>query len=197
MAPVLPSLSESLRNTTAFAAMIPLLQPRDQTDNGSATPPECSCPPALSHSAVGGIIAATVIVVFIFAVSLCGCCSIMMYQAEKTTRARLKYGPKTPAETPAKKQPVAEGSSTAEPSAHIAAPQLATNSVPSTNPTSADKTEQCFNVPDMGIEMGYLLERQKKVQVRRDRLLELERLDREPEFLREQLRRRGGHDAVH
>ncbi|KAM7216083.1 hypothetical protein V8F06_008556 [Rhypophila decipiens] len=180
MAPVLPSFSESLTEEHFI---------------GSATPPECSCPPALSHSAVSGTIAAAVIVLCIFAFTLCGCCC--RYQEEKTTRARLKYGPKTPAQTPAKKQPVAEGSSTAEPSAHIAAPKLATNSVPSTKPTSVDKTEQCFNDPGMEIEMDDLLEkRQKKVQERRDRLLELERLDREEEFLREQLRRRLGHDAV-
>ncbi|KAM7203226.1 hypothetical protein V8F33_002217 [Rhypophila sp. PSN 637] len=136
MAPVLPSLSESLRNTTAFAAMIPLLQHRDQTDDGSATPPECSGPPALSDGVIAGITVASVVVLFFFAMCLCDCCTT--HQREKTTRARLKYGPKTPSETPAMKQPVAEGSSTAEASAPVAAPKLATNSVSSTNPASGD-----------------------------------------------------------
>lgn len=57
--------------------------------------------------------------------------------------------------------------------------------------------EHGANSPDVGVEMDELLERQRKVQERRGRLLELERLDKEEDELRELMRRAGGGWSEH
>lgn len=73
-------------------------------------------------------------------------------------------------------------------SATTAAPTVV---IASSSERSDGKMEHAANAPDTGANTGDLLERQRKLQERRSRLLELERLDKEEEGLREEMRRAG------